>query len=238
MEDKTMAMPKSEVNARYVEETRRSEMVRDFGSGSVSYMFIKRSFDIFGAVIGLVLSSPIFLVVSMLYLFGENKGPVFFKQKRIGKNGQAFYIYKFRSMVVNAEEVLKANVLLYQKYVNNNYKLEPKEDPRITKLGSLLRKTSLDELPQFINVLKGEMSLVGPRPVVSEELSEYRDQKSKFLSAKPGVTGYWAACGRSDIEYPERCNVELYYIDHMSLVLDFKIIVLTIYSVMSRKGAY
>lgn len=219
-----MAMPKSEINARYIEETQRTTTARSLGNDSVSYMFIKRVLDLFGAVIGLILSSPIFLVVSMLYLFGDNKGPIFFKQKRIGQNGQAFYIYKFRSMIVNAEEVLRTNVVLYQKYVDNNYKLEPEEDPRVTKLGRFLRKTSLDELPQFINVLKGEMSLVGPRPVVSEELSEYGDQKDQFLSAKPGVTGYWAACGRSDIEYPERCKVELYYIEHKSFALDIRIL--------------
>jgi lipopolysaccharide/colanic/teichoic acid biosynthesis glycosyltransferase len=238
MEDKTMAMPKSEINARYIEETQRTVMTRNFGNDSTSYLFFKRALDLFGAVVGLVLSSPLFLVISLLYLFGDNKGPIFFKQKRIGQYGEAFYIYKFRSMIVDAEKLLKSNKTLYKKYLDNNYKLEPEEDPRITKIGRLLRKTSLDELPQFINVLKGEMSLVGPRPVVSEELKEYGEKKDLFLSAKPGLTGYWAACGRSDIEYPERCNVELFYVRNKSMMLDLKIIIKTVVSVITKKGAY
>jgi len=233
-----MAMPKSEINARYIEETQRTVMTRSLGHDSTSYLFFKRALDLFGAVVGLVLSSPLFLIISLLYLRGSQKGPVFFKQKRIGQNGVPFHIYKFRSMVVNAEDTLKANRVLYQKYLENSYKLEPDEDPRITKMGRLLRKTSLDELPQFINVLKGEMSLVGPRPVVSEELKEYGDQKELFLSAKPGLTGYWAACGRSDIEYPERCNVELFYVRNKSMALDVKIVLKTIVSVIMKKGAY
>ncbi|EST12654.1 multidrug MFS transporter [Sporolactobacillus laevolacticus DSM 442] len=233
-----MAMPKSEINARYIEETQRTVLTRKLGNDSTTYLFLKRVLDLFGAVVGLVLSSPLFFVISLLYLFGDNKGPVFFKQKRVGQGGKEFYIYKFRSMIVNAEELLKSNKVLYKKYIDNNYKLEPDEDPRITKIGRLLRKTSLDELPQFINVLKGEMSLVGPRPVIAEELMEYGEKKDLFLSARPGLTGYWAASGRSDIEYPERCNVELYYIENRSIALDIKIILQTIYSVIARKGAY
>ncbi|WP_031263713.1 sugar transferase [Sporolactobacillus laevolacticus] len=231
-------MPKSEINARYIEETQRTVLTRKLGNDSTTYLFLKRVLDLFGAVVGLVLSSPLFFVISLLYLFGDNKGPVFFKQKRVGQGGKEFYIYKFRSMIVNAEELLKSNKVLYKKYIDNNYKLEPDEDPRITKIGRLLRKTSLDELPQFINVLKGEMSLVGPRPVIAEELMEYGEKKDLFLSARPGLTGYWAASGRSDIEYPERCNVELYYIENRSIALDIKIILQTIYSVIARKGAY
>lgn len=237
MEDKTMAMPKSEINARYIEETQRTIITSNLGNDK-AYLFFKRTLDLVGSVVGLVLSSPLFFVISLLYLFGDNKGPVFFKQKRVGQHGEEFYIYKFRSMIVDAEQLLKSNRALYKKYLDNNYKLEPEEDPRITKIGRLLRKTSLDELPQFINVLKGEMSLVGPRPVIAEELKEYGEKKDLFLSARPGLTGYWAASGRSDIEYPERCNVELYYIENKSIVLDIKIILQTIYSVIARKGAY
>lgn len=233
-----MAMPKSELNARYLERAERTLVLKTRRSDSLTYLFFKRALDLFGAVVGLVLSSPLFLLISLLYLFGSNKGPVFFKQERTGKNGKSFYIYKFRSMVVNAEEQLKSNRILYKKYLDNSYKLEPEEDPRITKIGCFLRKTSLDELPQFINVLKGEMSLVGPRPVVKEELKEYGDQVDKFLSAKPGLTGYWQACGRSEIEYPERCDVELYYVDHSSFMFDVKIIIKTFAAVIMKKGAY
>ncbi|EPZ37944.1 hypothetical protein C289_2001 [Anoxybacillus ayderensis] len=202
------------------------------------YATTKRIIDIFGAIIGLIVSSPLFLFISILYMFGDSKGPIFFKQIRIGKHGERFYIYKFRSMIVNAEEKLKADKELYQKYLRNNYKLEPHEDPRITNLGRFLRKTSLDEIPQLINVLKGEMSLVGPRPVVEEELKEYGREVSKFLSVKPGMTGYWQVSGRSEVGYPERVDVELFYVDHQSLVLDIVILMKTMFMVVLRRGAY
>ncbi|MGR5987506.1 MULTISPECIES: sugar transferase [Bacillus] len=205
---------------------------------SIVYLFFKRILDFIGAIIGLVIFSPIFIVISILYMWGDNKGPVFFKQVRMGKNGKEFHIYKFRSMIVNAEGKLKENELLYKKYVANNYKLEPNEDPRITKLGQFLRKTSLDELPQFINVLKGNMSLVGPRPVVKEELKEYGHREREFLSVKPGITGYWQVSGRSDVGYPERVELELHYVDNASLYFDIKIIIFTVINVILRKGAY
>lgn len=233
-----MAIPKSELDARFMEQTERVATIKRLTNTKTSYLASKRAFDLIGAAIGLVVLSPLFLVISLLYLFGDNRGPVFFKQKRIGQYGEAFYIYKFRSMIVNAEGVLKSNGRLYKKYLENSYKLEPQEDPRVTRMGCFLRRTSLDELPQLINVLKGEMSLVGPRPVVSEELKEYGERKNEFLSAKPGLTGYWQACGRSEIEYPERCNVELYYIRHKSIKFDLKIIIKTIKSVITKKGAY
>lgn len=238
MEEQTMALSKSEIEARYVERTGRSVVAYNLMNDSVSYLFFKRAFDLVAGAVGLVLSSPLFLIISLFYLFGSQKGPVFFRQKRIGQRGHAFYIYKFRSMVVNAEEELKSNKLLYRKYIENNYKLEPSEDPRITVIGRFLRKTSLDELPQLINVIKGEMSIVGPRPVVTEELKEYGDNTKLFLSAKPGLTGYWQVCGRSNIEYPERVDVELYYIRHKSFKFDLKIIFQTILSVITGKGAY
>lgn len=199
---------------------------------------IKRIIDIVGVIVGLLLFSISFVIIFFLYMFGENKGPIFFKQKRIGKNGKVFYIYKYRSMIVNAEEKLKANHKLYAKYVANNYKLEQDEDPRITKVGAFLRKSSIDEIPQFINVLKGEMSLVGPRPIVEEELKEYGHRSSEFVSVKPGITGYWAANGRSDVEYPERVDLELYYVYNQSIFFDIKILFLTVVNVILRKGAY
>lgn len=202
------------------------------------YAITKRTMDIVGAIIGLILTSPLFFIISIFYLFGDSKGPIFFKQIRVGKNGKKFYIYKFRSMIVKAEDKLKADKELYQKYVENNYKLEPHEDPRITNLGRFLRKTSLDEIPQLINVLKGEMSLVGPRPVVVEELREYGDRVNEFLSIKPGMTGYWAVSGRSNIDYPERVDLELFYVYNQSFYLDIRIIFKTLQIVLTRKGAY
>lgn len=203
-----------------------------------TYLFVKRVLDVMGAIFGLVLTLPIFIFISITYLFEEVRGPVFFKQTRVGQDGKRFKIYKFRSMVVNAEEKLKADRVLYEKYIENNYKLEPEEDPRITKMGSFLRKTSLDELPQLINVLKGEMSLVGPRPVVEEELKEYQSKVNEFLSVKPGVTGYWQVSGRSNVGYPERVDLELYYVYNQSLQFDIKIIFKTLYVVLIKKGAY
>lgn len=203
------------------------------------YLIIKRASDILVSGLALLILIPtFFLVMAIIYRFGENKGPMIYKQRRIGKNGKPFKIWKFRSMVVNAEEKLKANPRLYRQYVQNNYKLSPDEDPRVTKFGRFIRKTSIDELPQFINIFKGDMALVGPRPVVEPELKEYGDQVSKLLSMTPGAMGWWQASGRSNIEYPERCQVELYYIDHASFSFDLKIILLNIISIFKNTGAY
>ncbi|PLT36027.1 multidrug MFS transporter [Bacillus sp. V5-8f] len=215
------------------------------GSTFVSYedrtplfALVKRTIDFVGALIALVLTLPVWIVIGVFYIFGENKGPVFFKQQRTGKNGEIFHIYKFRSMIMNADQKLKENQELYEKYIANSYKLEPHEDPRITKLGEFLRKTSLDEIPQIINVLKGEMSLIGPRPVIQDELMEYGNRVNEFLSVKPGMSGYWQVCGRSSVLYPERVNMELYYVQKQSVKLDTWILFKTIEIVLLRKGAY
>lgn len=203
------------------------------------YLAVKRVSDILVSGLALLILIPtVFLFMAIIYRFGENKGPMIYKQRRIGKNGKPFKIWKFRSMVVNAEEKLKANPRLYRQYVQNNYKLSPDEDPRVTKFGRFIRKTSIDELPQFINIFKGDMALVGPRPVVEPELKEYGDQVGKLLSMTPGAMGWWQASGRSNIEYPERCQVELYYIDHASFSFDLKIILLNIISIFKNTGAY
>ncbi|GGK34088.1 multidrug MFS transporter [Caldalkalibacillus thermarum] len=206
---------------------------------SILFLTVKRSIDIIGSIVGLIVFSPLFLLLKIVYMFGDNKGPLLFKQKRVGKNGESFYIYKFRSMIVNAEERLRSDPQLYQKYIENNYKLDPEEDPRITKVGKFIRKTSIDEIPQFINVLKGEMSLVGPRPIVEEELKEYKGRKrDDFLSVKPGITGYWQVSGRSEVGYPERVDLELYYVYNQSLLFDIKIILKTVLIVLLKRGAY
>jgi lipopolysaccharide/colanic/teichoic acid biosynthesis glycosyltransferase len=202
------------------------------------YLFWKRFFDIVLSVVSLICFSPVFMVVFIMDQFGENKGPVFFKQVRIGWHGKPFKIYKFRSMVVNADKILEADPELYKKYVANSYKLEPEEDPRITHLGRWLRKTSIDEIPQFLNILRGEMSIIGPRPVVKAELSEYGDRVERFLSVKPGAMGLWQASGRSNIPYPERCDVELEYVDKASLKFDTEIMFKNIISIFKSDGAY
>ena len=201
------------------------------------YIFSKFFLDISVSLFALIVFSPIFLVISSFYLFGENRGPVFYKQRRIGMNHREFGIYKFRSMVVGAEEKLYANKELYAKFVENGYKLPTEEDPRITKFGAFIRRTSIDELPQFINILIGDMSIVGPRPVVEKELIEYGDRVDKFLSVKPGAMGLWQASGRSEIQYPERADLEISYVDHADLWFDFKILFMTVFAIFKGDGA-
>jgi len=201
------------------------------------YLSSKRLFDIVIALVSLILTSPIFLTLLLLnVLIKKNRGPLFYKQTRVGLNGKKFGMYKFRSMVVDADKKLHNDKKLYSIYVNNNYKLKPEDDPRITKLGGILRKTSIDEIPQFINIFKGDMSLVGPRPVVEEELKEYDSEK--LLSVKPGAMGLWQAVGRSQIGYPERANIEMGYIDNASMMFDLKIIFGNFTIIFKGKGAY
>ena len=223
-----------------IEETESTEIMEksQIKKQSLTYLFFKRLTDIVLSLLALICFSPVFLGVWIAHRFGDNKGPLFFKQTRIGKNGKPFKMYKFRSMIVNADEMLHSNIELYEKYVENNYKLEPDEDPRITNLGRWLRRTSIDEIPQFINILKGDMSIVGPRPVVKEELKEYGDRVDKFLSVKPGAMGLWQASGRSNIGYPERCDLELSYVDHASYWYDVKIMFKNIISIFKNTGAY
>lgn len=210
-------------------------------AGNVSkhiYLFFKRMIDIVVSLLALIFVLPITLIVFIVDLFGDNKGPVFYKQKRIGKNHRPFYIYKYRSMIVGAEDKLEEDPKLHDLYVKNNYKLPPEMDPRITRFGKFLRKTSIDEIPQFFNILKGDMTLIGPRPVVEEELSEYGNRVDKFLSVTPGAMGYWQASGRSNVGYPERCDLELYYVDHMSFWFDVTLVFKSISSIFKGSGAY
>lgn len=204
------------------------------------YLKLKRLSDVFFSCLGLLFFMLAYVLLFIPYKLGENKGPIVFKQKRIGKFGEEFWIYKFRSMKVNADEILKSDIALYKKYIENGYKLEPSDDPRITKLGAFLRKTSIDEFPQFINVIKGEMSLVGPRPVVIEELQEYENLNllNEFISMKPGITGVWQTSGRSNVGYPERVYLEVSYKDNDSIVFDFKILIKTALKVFKKEGAY
>lgn len=203
-----------------------------------SYLFFKRLFDIFIALVGVIVLVIVTIILATFYSFGKNKGRIFFSQERIGLNGKTFKIYKYRSMVENAEEILKRNPKLYKKYIENSYKLLPEEDPRMTRLGRFIRKYSIDEIPQFINILKGEMSFIGPRPVIEEELLQYGERVSKFLSVKPGATGWWQVSGRSEIGYPERCDMELYYVDNCSFKLDMKIFFLELKRIITKDAAY
>ena len=198
------------------------------------YKAIKRVFDIVFSLIGMVLLSPVFFIIAVIIKL-DSKGPVFFVHSRIGEKGKPIGIYKFRTMVNNAEDLIKSFTPEQKEEFERSYKLE--DDPRITKVGDFLRKTSLDELPQILNILKGELSIIGPRPIVENELEKYGDNKDKFLSARPGLTGYWAANGRSDISYEDRMEMELYYVDNMSFKLDVKIFFKTIFAVIKKEGA-
>lgn len=201
---------------------------------SVFYLFIKRLFDIVASFIAIIIFIPIFICIS-ISIKVESKGPVLFKHKRIGYKGKVIYLYKFRSMVNNAEDLIKTFTPEQQKEWKESYKL--KDDPRITRVGSFLRKTSLDELPQLLNILNGDLSVVGPRPVIGDELEKYGLNKEKFLSVKPGLTGYWACHGRSNTTYNERMKMELFYVDNMSFCMDMKIILETVVSVLKKEGA-
>ena len=198
------------------------------------YFFIKRIFDFISALSLFIIISPIFLIIAIAIKV-DSKGPVFFKHMRVGKNGKPLPTYKFRTMVTNAEELLKKLTPEQKKEYEENFKLE--NDPRITKIGKILRKTSLDELPQLLNIIIGNMSVVGPRPVVQKELEKFGDQVDKLLSVTPGLTGYWQANGRSNTTYEERVAMELYYVDHCSIWLDIKIIFQTIGAVIRKEGA-
>ena len=198
----------------------------------------KRLIDICGALVGIAILLPLTVVVAIINFVNKENGPLFYSQKRIGKNGKYFKMYKFRSMVVGADEILKK--LLEEnedlrKEFEETRKLQ--DDPRITKVGRFLRKTSLDEFPQFINVLKGEMSLVGPRAVIDGEIEKFGEHKEEVLSVKPGITGYWAANGRSNISYDERVEMETYYANNISILLDIQILFKTVISVIKKEGA-
>ncbi|MCK8616833.1 sugar transferase [Fructobacillus sp. M158] len=204
------------------------------------YRLPKRLLDIVVSLVALVVFSPIFLVIAVWIKCSKGTSHVFYSQDRVGQYGKEFKIYKFQSMVDNADGILQSDQALYKKFVDNGYKLPTKEDPRITKIGAVLRRTSLDELPQFWNTLRGNMSIIGPRPVVEKELVEYGSQEriDKFLSAKPGVFGLWQASGRSNIGYPERAQIELDYVEKSNLALDFKILFMTVIAIFKGDGAY
>ena len=199
---------------------------------------IKFIFDMVVTAVGTVLISPIFLALCICVAI-DNKGRVIFAHQRVGRNGKLFPCYKFQTMIPNAQQAL-------EEYLNNNPKARKEwetnfklsDDPRITRLGAILRKTSLDELPQIFNVLKGEMSLVGPRPVVQAELEKYGDNKQEYLMVRPGITGMWQVSGRSDTTYEERVAMDTWYVRNWSLWIDFEYLYRTFAAVISRKGAY
>mgnify|MGYP004469443513 FL=1 len=212
-------------------------LTHDISIRKYLYFGVKRLFDILIALIGCLFLLPIILIVKISYLLHKDFDSIFFRQKRIGKNGKEFNLYKFRSMVPNADEVLK-ELLKDPKYKEEwdlNQKFE--HDPRITSMGYILRKTSLDELPQFINILIGDMSLIGPRPLVPGELDSHNGNHELYESVRPGISGWWAANGRSATTYERRLELEYYYVQHCSLILDIRCVFRTIKAVIFKTGA-
>lgn len=200
---------------------------------SFVYYFIKRFIDIFCSIIGIVFLSPLMLITSITIKI-TSKGPAIFAQERVGKNGRTFKMYKFRSMVVNAEDLLCE---LKGKNEMSGPMFKMKDDPRITRIGRFIRRTSIDELPQLFNVLKGEMSLVGPRPNLPKEVEKFNGwQKQKFL-VKPGLTCYWQVMGRSDIGFEEWMKLDIKYIKERNTLLDLKLIFKTFFVLFGDEHA-
>lgn len=233
-----MVNNESVVTTETIVEPKKEETIEMKNKKNV-YRFIKRIIDIIGGLVGIVLLIPMTIVLYLISIFSkENKGPIFYEQLRVGKNGKEFRIYKFRSMVMHADEKL-------WEYLNSNpeakeeYKKYKKlrEDPRITKTGKFLRKTSLDEFPQFINVIKGDMSLVGPRPYLYREKEDMGERYNEIIKVKPGLTGYWQVNGRSDVDFEERTRMDIEYIKNRNLWLDFKILIKTFLAVLFGKNA-
>jgi len=199
----------------------------------IGYCFFKRTMDIICSLMGLIILSPLLIIISILIKI-ESKGSVFFCQERVGKNKKKFRMYKFRSMVANAEELIK-------KLISQNEMSGPmfkmKEDPRVTKVGKFIRKTSIDELPQLINVLKGEMSLVGPRPSLPEEVVDFENWMMKRLDVKPGLTCYWQVLGRNDIEFEDWMKLDVEYATKRNTLTDIKLIYKTFFVLFGDKHA-
>ena len=198
------------------------------------YEFFKRSIDVICSIIGLIALSPIFLIVSILIKL-ESKGEVIFKQKRIGLNGEEFEMYKFRSMVANAEE-LKEKLAKENEMSGPMFKM--RDDPRITKIGRFIRRTSIDELPQLLNVLKGEMSIVGPRPSLPHEVEEFEPWMLKRLEVRPGLTCFWQVCGRNSIDFEDWMKLDIKYVRERNFWLDIKLILKTILVLFGDENAH
>lgn len=195
---------------------------------------LKRALDILGGLAGLILFSPIFLAV-ILAIKIEDRGPVFFQQTRVGKDGTTFQMYKFRSMVLNADK-MKDELLDQDESEGATFKI--KKDPRITKVGRIIRKLSIDEFPQFFNVVKGDMSLVGPRPAVPREVEVYEVEHRRRLAVKPGITCLWQIGGRSDLDFEQQVALDVQYIHSQTFRQDVLILLKTVPAVISGKGAY
>ena len=200
----------------------------------ILYNFLKRMMDIVGALLGLIILSPLLIIIAILIKV-DSKGPVIFSQDRVGKDNKIFKMYKFRSMVQNAED-LKHKLLEDNEMSGPMFKI--KNDPRITKIGHFIRKTSIDELPQLVNVLKGEMSLVGPRPSLPNEVEKFEQWMFRRLEVKPGLTCYWQVMGRNSIDFEDWMKLDIKYIDERNIFLDIYLVLKTFSILFGDKNAY
>lgn len=198
------------------------------------YEVIKRVIDVVCSFVGVLVLSPLFVVIAIIIKF-TSKGPVFFSQKRVGRDGKEFKMYKFRSMVVNAEE-LKEKLEAQNEMSGPMFKM--KDDPRVTKVGKFIRKTSIDELPQLFNVLKGDMSLVGPRPSLPKEVAQFEDWMYRRLEVKPGLTCYWQVSGRNNIDFEDWMKLDIKYVKEKNLWIDIKLICKTVFVLFGDKNAH
>lgn len=201
-----------------------------------AYLGVKRALDVVLSLVALLATAPIWIVVAVL-VGCTSSGPILFRQQRVGRGGRLFTVLKFRSMCADAEARLKA-LGMYETYVAAGYKLHVADEFRVTKVGRFLRRTSLDELPQLINVLRGDMSLVGPRPVEHGQLSDYGDLVDCYLGVRPGITGIWQVSGRSNIHFPQRAHLDDSYFRRRSLRLDLLIMARTPLAVLRAEGAH
>ncbi|PAF23544.1 multidrug MFS transporter [Terribacillus saccharophilus] len=200
-----------------------------------AYLITKRTIDIILSLIGIILLLPVLLLIAIFIKLEDKKGSIIFRQERVGIHGKPFYMYKFRSMVSNAEELLKD---LIEQNEASGPLFKMKEDPRVTRIGRFLRKTSLDELPQLINVIKGEMSLVGPRPALPKEVETYTSFERQRLEVTPGLTCFWQVEGRSNIGFEEQIQLDLKYIEKRSFKTDIFLIIRTIKVLFGSNGAF
>lgn len=218
-----------------VQQCNEKSIDKDVREKVIMYEVFKRVIDILGSLFSIILTLPVFIIIAVIIKI-DSPGPIFFMHRRYGRHGKIIKILKFRSMYKDAESMKRKFTAKQREEFQKNFKL--RNDPRVTKVGRILRKTSLDELPQMVNILIGNMSFVGPRPIVMEELEKYGDCGSKLLSVKPGLTGLWQVCGRSTTTYKQRVELDMKYIDSRTIIGDLLIISKTFEAVWRKIGAF
>lgn len=234
MEETKIDITKVDIVKHFDQETTHTVNLKKLDAKKITF-FLKRFIDVVGSLIGLVIAAIVILFVAIAMKIDEPKGPIMFSQTRVGKNGKEFKMYKVRSMCIDAEEKL-AELIRHNEIEGAMFKM--KDDPRITKVGKFIRKTSIDELPQLWNVLKGDMSLVGPRPPLVREVKDYTAHDKERLLVKPGCTGLWQVSGRNELDFHEMVDLDIDYIDSLSIKNDFKIIFRTLFVMIKPNGAY